>query len=108
VKKTPSEPSELHAVLETFTAGVQNALKDNFVAAYLIGSLATGEEEESRFPEHVARRVHDMYVQPVHEEFQPRTMWSLSNAFNSAFKELGPIPPVQAMAQLARFPRSCR
>src|ERR1019366_8406925 len=38
-------------------------------------------EEESGFPKHLARRVHDLYFQPVHEEFQPRTMWSLSNAF---------------------------
>ena len=52
-------------------------------------------EEESGFPKHLARRVHDLYFQPVHEEFQPRTMWSLSNAFTSAFKELEPIPAVQ-------------
>ncbi|HZM10829.1 MAG TPA: hypothetical protein VFC15_11520 [Candidatus Limnocylindrales bacterium] len=45
-------------------------------------------EEESGFPKHLARRVHDLYFEPVHEEFQPRTMWSLSNAFTSAFKEL--------------------
>jgi hypothetical protein len=38
-------------------------------------------EEESGFPKHLAQRVHDLYFQPVHEEFQPRTMWSLSNAF---------------------------
>jgi hypothetical protein len=44
VKKIPREPyAELHAVLETFTAGVQNALKDDFVGAYLIGSLTTGD-----------------------------------------------------------------
>ena len=49
-------------------------------------------EEESGFPKHLARRVHDLYFQPVHEEFQARTMWSLSNAFTSAFKELEPIP----------------
>ena len=42
-------------------------------------------EEESGFPKHLARRVHDLYFQPVHEEFQARTMWSLSNAFTSDF-----------------------
>ena len=49
-------------------------------------------EDELGFPKHLARRVHELYFQPVHEEFQPRTMWSLSNAFTSAFKELEPIP----------------
>jgi hypothetical protein len=60
-------------------------------------------EEESGFPKHLARRVHHLYFQPVHEEFQPRTMWSLSNAFTSAFKELEPIPQYKATAKLAGF-----
>jgi hypothetical protein len=30
-------------------------------------------------------------------------MWSLSNAFTSAFKELDPIPQFRATARLARF-----
>jgi hypothetical protein len=29
---------------------------------------------------------------PAHPEFEPRTLWSLTNAFTSAFKELDPIP----------------
>ena len=60
-------------------------------------------EEESGFPKHLARRVHKLYFQPVHQEFQPRTMWSLSNAFTSAFKELEPIPQYKATAKLAGF-----
>jgi hypothetical protein len=40
---------------------------------------------------------------PPHQEFQPRTMWSLSNAFTSAFKELEPIPQFKATAKLAGF-----
>src|SRR5207248_8117265 len=43
-------------------------------------------EEEAAFPKHLARRVHDLYFQSIHEEFQARTMWSLSNAFTSAFR----------------------
>src|SRR5450755_2116471 len=65
-------------------------------------------EEESGFPKHLARRVHDLYFEPVHEEFQPRTMWSLSNAFTSAFKELEPIPQYKATAKLAGFLQSVR
>src|SRR5271167_3034476 len=65
-------------------------------------------EDELGFPKHLARRVHDLYFQPVHEEFQPRTMWSLSNAFTSAFKELEPIPQYKATAKLAGFLQSVR
>jgi hypothetical protein len=49
------------------------------------------------------RKVHALYFNPLHEDFQPRTMWSLSNAFTSAFKELEPIPQYRATAKLAGF-----
>jgi hypothetical protein len=32
-------------------------------------------------PNHLARTVHDLYFEPKHEEFRPRMIWSLSNAF---------------------------
>jgi hypothetical protein len=41
--------------------------------------------------------------EPKYEEFRPRTIWSLSNAFTSAFKELDPIPQFKATAKLAEF-----
>jgi hypothetical protein len=44
--------------------------------------------------------VHDLYFQPVHEEFRPRTIWNLSSAFSSAFKELEPIPQCKAAEKL--------
>ena len=53
-------------------------------------------------PKHLARTVHDLYFEPKYEEFRPRTIWSLSNAFTSAFKELDPIPQFKATAKLAR------
>ena len=40
---------------------------------------------------------------PQYEEFKPRTIWSLSNAFTSAFKGLDPIPQFRATAKLAAF-----
>ena len=49
------------------------------------------------------RKVHGLYFNPQHEDFQPRTMWSLSNAFTSAFKELEPVPQYYATAKLAGF-----
>ncbi|MFZ0523388.1 MAG: hypothetical protein WAN14_21530 [Candidatus Acidiferrales bacterium] len=60
-------------------------------------------EGELDVPRHLARRVHELYFNPQIEEFAPRTTWSLSNAFTSAFKELDPIPQFRATAKLASF-----
>jgi hypothetical protein len=60
-------------------------------------------ESDLEVPKHLARPVHDLYFSPQHEEFQPRTLWSLSNAFTSAFKQLEPIPQFRATAKLAGF-----
>lgn len=60
-------------------------------------------EGELAAPRHLASVVHGLYFNPKHEEFQPRTMWSLSNAFTSAFKELDPIPQFKATAKLSAF-----
>jgi hypothetical protein len=65
-------------------------------------------EKETGFPKHLSRRVHDLYFQPIHQEFQGRTLWSLSNAFTSAFKELDPISQYKATAKLAGFLQSAR
>jgi len=54
-------------------------------------------------PKHLARSVHDLYFEPKYEEFKPRTIWSLSNAFTSAFKELNPIPQFKVTAKLGEF-----
>lgn len=60
-------------------------------------------EGELDAPRHLDRVVHSHYFQPKHEDFQPRTMWSLSNAFTSAYKELEPIPQFKATGKLAGF-----
>lgn len=60
-------------------------------------------EGKLEVPRHLARPVHDLYFNPEHEEFQPRTMWSLSNAFTSALKALDPIPQYKATGKLAGF-----
>ena len=54
-------------------------------------------------PKHLARSVHDLYFESKYEEFRPRMIWSLSNAFTSAFKELDPIPQFKATAKLGGF-----
>ena len=45
-------------------------------------------EAKLEAPKHLARTVHDLYLEPKYDEFRPGTMWRLSNAFTSAFKEL--------------------
>jgi hypothetical protein len=54
-------------------------------------------------PKHLARIVHDLYFEPKYEEFRSQTVWSLSNAFTSAFKELDAIPQLKATAKLGEF-----
>jgi hypothetical protein len=68
-------------------------------------------EDKLEAPKHLARTVHDLYFDPKYEEFRSRTIWSLSNAFTSAFKEPEPIPQFRATATLgefleARFPQA--
>jgi len=63
-------------------------------------------EGELDVPRHLDRVVHEYYFNSAFHfggEFAPRTMWSLSNAFTSAFKELDPIPQFRATARLAGF-----
>ena len=60
-------------------------------------------ESELDVPRHLARTVLELYFNPQYEEFQPRTIWSLSNAFTSAFKDLDPIPQFRATARLGEF-----
>lgn len=54
-------------------------------------------------PKHLARAVHDHWFEPPHEEFRPRTAWSLQNGFTHAFKALDPIPMYRSTASLATF-----
>jgi len=54
-------------------------------------------------PRHLARTVHDPHFEPKYEEFRPRTIWSLSNAFTSAFKQLEPIPQFKTTTKLGEF-----
>lgn len=63
--------------------------------AFITGELAA--------PARLAVKVHENYFHPKHEEFEARTMWSLSNAFTEAFKVLEPIPQFKAAAALGKF-----
>jgi hypothetical protein len=54
-------------------------------------------------PKHLVRPVHDYFFNPPHEEFQPRTLWSLQNSFTGAIKQLDPIPQFKATTEVANF-----
>src|SRR5579871_5962608 len=60
-------------------------------------------EGKPEAPKHLARTVHDVHFEPKYEELRSRTIWSLSNAFTSAFKELEPVPQFKATAKLGEF-----
>lgn len=54
-------------------------------------------------PQHIGRVVGQHYFEPQYPEFEPRTHWSLQNAFTSAFKLLDPVPQYKATASLGEF-----
>ena len=60
-------------------------------------------EGELPVPRYLARIVRDNYFQPRYDEFAPRTAWSLSNAFTSAFQDLDSIPKFRAAAKIGPF-----
>jgi hypothetical protein len=54
-------------------------------------------------PRHLLPVVHDHYFKPEYEEFEARTLWSLSNAFTSSFKKLAPVKQFEVTARLGSF-----
>jgi uncharacterized protein DUF932 len=60
-------------------------------------------EDQLDAPKHLAKDVWHNWQAPAHEEFQPRTSYSLQNAFTSSFKELDAIPRYKATASLGQF-----
>ena len=78
----------------------QSCLTDEAAKLIIYRAFVEGELD---VPKHLTRRVHDQYFNPTVEEFAPRTLWSLSNAFTSAFKDLEPIPQFKATASLGSF-----
>ena len=78
----------------------QTQLSDDTAKLILYRAFVEGELDA---PRSLLSPVHRLYFEPQYEEFSPRTIWSLSNAFTSAFKELDPIPQFKATAKLGAF-----
>src|SRR5260370_14750380 len=66
-----------------------------FYSAFVDGKL---DAPKSLMPD-----VHRLYFEPEPPEFSRRTLWSLSNAFTSAFKKLDPVPQFKATAKFGGF-----
>ncbi|MDT7540577.1 MAG: hypothetical protein QOE33_481 [Acidobacteriota bacterium] len=60
-------------------------------------------DRELPLPRHLLPKVHEHYFAPTYEAFRPRTLWSLANAFTSAFKELKPVSQFMLTAKLGSF-----
>jgi hypothetical protein len=54
-------------------------------------------------PKALIGEIHDHYFRPRHDDFQPRNLWSLSNAFTSVFKKLAPIKQFEVTARLGQY-----
>lgn len=60
-------------------------------------------EDELAAPKHLAKQVWQNWQQPTHEEFSPRTRYSLQNCYTSAIGTLEAIPAYKATASLGSF-----
>src|SRR3989449_11153423 len=58
-------------------------IADDMARLVIYRAFVAGEFEA---PRHLARNVHEDYFNPKFDEFAPRTMWSLENAFTSALR----------------------
>jgi hypothetical protein len=55
-------------------------------------------------PKHLARTVPELYFEPTYEEFRPRTIWSLSNAFTLGLQGTRSLPAVQGDSKAGGIP----
>jgi hypothetical protein len=76
------------------------ALPDQYAKAMLYDAFTS---PKLRLPKQLLPVVDRHYFKPQYEEFAGRNMWSISNAFTSAFKELNPVRMFQDTAKLQPF-----
>jgi hypothetical protein len=76
-------------------------LTDNDARLFIYGAFI--EKAIKGIPRVLMNEVHQNYFEPGEEAFRPRTMWSLSNAFTSAFKQLAPVKQFEVTARLGAY-----
>jgi hypothetical protein len=89
------EPLQRQVELWRKTQITDETAKLIFYSAFIDAKL---EPPRSLLPE-----VHRLYFEPQYSELAAPTMWSLSNAFTSAFKKIDPVPQFKATAKLGGF-----
>ncbi len=95
----------IHRVFEPLKAQVQ-AMRELVLTedeVKLIIYQAFLDRSVRAVPRHLMSMVHDLYFRPQHEAFMPRNLWSLSNAFTSAFKKLTPVKQFETTARLGAY-----
>src|SRR5438270_13469931 len=78
----------------------QEQITDDRAKLILYSAFVDGKLDAARS---LLSEVHRLYFEPEYPDFSARTMWSLSNAFTSAFKKLDPLPQFKATAKLGEF-----
>jgi hypothetical protein len=86
---------------ERITAMRQFMLTDNDARLFIYQAFVEGRIKA--MPKHLLPDVHENYFTPGQDEFRPRNLWSLSNAFTSAFKQLAPIKHFEVTAKLGTY-----
>jgi hypothetical protein len=81
----------------------RGVLQDRFCYTFLCGAENPQTDLLTRLVRGELRVTIHPALEQMYEEFRPRTIWSLSSAFTSAFKELDPIPQFKATAKLGEF-----
>jgi hypothetical protein len=77
----------------------ETAITDNRAKEFIYDAFTHG-----KFPVSLFRTVHSEYFEkPSYDEFKPRTVFSLENAFTTSFKKLQPIKQFETTAKLGRL-----
>ena len=84
--------------------GEINHKQEQLIEAQYAKSLIYTAFTDGRFPISLFRAVHrEFFIAPSYEEFNSSTMWSLENAFTTAFKKLNPVSQFEMTAKLGKF-----
>jgi len=84
-------------MLDQINVWKDHDLTDGEAKSVIYRAFVMGELDA---PERLAPDVHQEYFNPRHEEFAPRNLWSLQNAFTEVFKKLDPMPQLKALQSL--------
>lgn len=79
----------------------QREMSDNDVRLVIYQAFVEGQVKS--VPKHLMASVHENYFKPGYDDFRARNMWSLSNAFTSAFKSLAPLKQFEVTARLGSY-----